>query len=205
MCSSYNTLYHNRTCELKWENPCRSEPTLLLLNLYSRLFCFFTVSWNLAENSKSWKQREETVKRMSFPLITAPHIAFIEDWQSENIMIRNQNSITVSSWRKKKIHRRTAVWHAEWPISAGTRTRSLWIRSPARYSIAPQRPRHRIFDQKRVYTPPSPRSIPQHPLSIRTAVLRQFPCRPLGGAASAPPLVSSTATVSVHAGHLLKA
>lgn len=31
------------------------------------------------------------------------------------------------------------MWHTEWLISAGTRTRSLWIRSPARYSIAPQR------------------------------------------------------------------
>lgn len=27
-------------------------------------------------------------------------------------------------------------------ISAGTRTRNLWIRSPARSSIAPQRPHH---------------------------------------------------------------
>lgn len=42
---------------------------------------------------------------------------------------------------KKKIKIKCILPHsiAVWLISAGTRTRSLWIRSPARYSIAPQR------------------------------------------------------------------
>ncbi len=36
-------------------------------------------------------------------------------------------------------------------ISAGTRTRSLWIRSPARYSIAPQRLSHMMQRKARSY------------------------------------------------------
>lgn len=55
-------------------------------------------------------------------------------WASARAIICNQN-ITIIV----KSDRRSAVWHTEWLISAGTRTRSLWIRSPARYSIAPQR------------------------------------------------------------------
>ena len=60
-------------------------------------------------------------------------------WEAAPAMICNQN-ITIIV----KSDRRSAVWHTEWLISAGTRTRSLWIRSPARYSIAPQRLRQNI-------------------------------------------------------------
>lgn len=60
----------------------------------------------------------------------------LADWGT-TITGCNQN-IIIGSYTDKS-DRRSAVWHTEWLISAGTRTRSLWIRSPARYSIAPQR------------------------------------------------------------------
>lgn len=53
-----------------------------------------------------------------------------------NIIKHNKASLVLPG---NKSCRRSTAWHTDWLISAGTRTRSLWIRSPARYSIAPQR------------------------------------------------------------------
>ena len=48
-------------------------------------------------------------------------------------------------------------------ISAGTRTRSLWIRSPARYSIAPQRLSYHFWWKAGLYSSPNPIASSQHP------------------------------------------
>lgn len=71
-------------------------------------------------------------------------------------------------WGWKKIKTCSAKVHAAWLISAGTRTRSLWIRSPARYSIAPQRLRQHDMGLVHFYIHIPPYRPILHPCSIRT-------------------------------------
>ena len=69
-------------------------------------------------------------------------------------------------------------------ISAGTRTRSLWIRSPARYSIAPQRLGHRHSWKVGLYSPPISVLHSQHPAASAPVFFAIF-WQPVGGAVSA--------------------
>lgn len=77
-------------------------------------------------------------------------------------------SLYMSVEKEKKDKRFSAKFHAVRHISAGTRTRSLWIRSPARYSIAPQRLRQHRKGLVHFSIHISPHRLSRHPCNIRT-------------------------------------